>query len=204
MHSKALSQFKFSLKDNLEFNFKIIINVMYIDSKPVIHIVDTATAFQAAWFLKDMSAKTTWKALKLCWIDTYFKLPDYIVHDASKNFISTEFKQNAKSLVIEIKKVPVEAHNSVGKVEQYHAPLRQAFIVICADLSGSTTSKVILQMAVKAVNNTARPNDLVPTFLVFGAYLQILNNSPPSLSVSQRAEAVQKAMNEVRYLQAER
>ena len=28
-------------------------------------------------------------------------------------------------------------------------------------------------MAVKAINNTAGPNGLVPTFLVYGAYLRI-------------------------------
>ena len=31
---------------------------------------------------------------------------------------------------IEIKEVPVEAHNSVSKVERYHAPLRRAFKII--------------------------------------------------------------------------
>jgi hypothetical protein len=31
---------------------------MYLDSKPVLYVVDKATAFQAAKFLKDISAKT--------------------------------------------------------------------------------------------------------------------------------------------------
>ena len=38
-------------------------------------------------------------------------------------------------------------------------------------------------MAVKAVNNTAGPNGLVPTLLVYGAYLKISNLGPPTLSV---------------------
>jgi hypothetical protein len=32
---------------------------MYLDNKPVLHVVDETTAFQAAKFLKDISAKTT-------------------------------------------------------------------------------------------------------------------------------------------------
>ena len=38
-------------------------------------------------------------------------------------------------------------------------------------------------MAVKAVNNTTSPNGLVPTLLVYGAYLRISKLDPPALSV---------------------
>ena len=44
---------------------------MYLDGKPVLYVVDDATAFQAAKFLTDISAKTTWEALRTCWINTY-------------------------------------------------------------------------------------------------------------------------------------
>ncbi|KAI1668236.1 Integrase core domain protein [Pyrenophora tritici-repentis] len=37
---------------------------MYIDSKPVLHAVDEATAFQAARFLIDIKASTTWDTLR--------------------------------------------------------------------------------------------------------------------------------------------
>jgi len=53
-----------------------------------------------------------------------------VVHDTGKNFVSTEFKQLANSMAIEIKEVPVEAHNSVGLVERYHAPLRRVYEII--------------------------------------------------------------------------
>jgi hypothetical protein len=45
-------------------------------------------------------------------------------------------------------------------------------------------------MAVKAVNNTASPNGLVPTLLVYGAYLRISNLGPPTLSIMERAAAI--------------
>ena len=57
MNSKAPRRFKFTLKDDFEFNFKIIIDVIYINGKLVLHIVDIATAFQAVRFLKDLSVK---------------------------------------------------------------------------------------------------------------------------------------------------
>jgi len=53
-----------------------------------------------------------------------------LVHDAGKNFSATEFRQHAKSMAIELKEVPVEAHNSTGKVERYHNPLRRAYEIL--------------------------------------------------------------------------
>jgi hypothetical protein len=56
---KLFNRFKFTLKDNYKFNYTVIINVIYLDSKPVLQVVDSLTAFQAAKFLKDISVKTT-------------------------------------------------------------------------------------------------------------------------------------------------
>ena len=40
-------------------------------------------------------------------------------------------------------------------------------------------------MAVKAINNTAGPDRLVPTLLVYGAYPKISNLDPPALSITE-------------------
>jgi hypothetical protein len=39
-------------------------------------------------------------------------------------------------------------------------------------------------MAIKAINNTAGPNKLVPTLLVYKAYLRISNLNPPALFIT--------------------
>ena len=45
---------------------------MYIDGKPVLHVIDQATAFQAACFLDEgMSAKSAFAALEHCWMNVY-------------------------------------------------------------------------------------------------------------------------------------
>jgi hypothetical protein len=205
MHEKSPGRFKFTLKDDHEFNHSVIIDVMYLDGKPVLQVVDSATAFEAARFLKDMSARTAWDTLRACWIDTYLGPPDMVVHDAGKNFASTEFKQLANSMAIGIKEVPVEAHNSVGLVERYHAPLRRAYEIIQDELKDEHINKeMILQMAVKTVNDSAGPDGIVPTLLVFGAYPRLTEMDPPSPSVTKRAEAIRAATKEVRRLHAER
>jgi len=57
-------------------------------------------------------------------------------------------------------------------------------------------------MAVKAVNNTASPDGLVPTLLVYGAYLRISKLDPPTLSVTDQAAVIRKAMAEIVKLRA--
>jgi len=57
-------------------------------------------------------------------------------------------------------------------------------------------------MAIKAVNNTASPDRLVPTLLVYGAYLRISNLSLPTSSITERAAAIQKAIAEIVKLRA--
>ena len=57
-------------------------------------------------------------------------------------------------------------------------------------------------MAVKAVNDTAGPNGLVPTLLVYGAYLRISKLDPPTLSIIERATIIWKAIAEIVKLRA--
>jgi hypothetical protein len=57
-------------------------------------------------------------------------------------------------------------------------------------------------MAVKAVNDTAGPDGLVPTLLVYGAYPRMSNLDPPVPSVTHLAAIIRKAMAEIVKLQA--
>jgi hypothetical protein len=55
----------------------------------------------------------------------------------------------------------------------------------------------MLQMAVKAINNTAGYDSIVPTLLVFGAFPRITHIDPPAPSIAQQATVIKKAMAEV-------
>jgi hypothetical protein len=47
-HEKSLERFKFILRDDVNFNYSIIIDIMYIDNNLILHVVDETTRFQAA------------------------------------------------------------------------------------------------------------------------------------------------------------
>ena len=50
--------------------------------------------------------------------------------------------------------------------------------------------KISLQIAVKAINNSAKLNRIIPTFLVFRAYPQMTKIDALLLSITKKAEAI--------------
>jgi hypothetical protein len=188
----------------MNFNYRLMVDVIYIDSKPIFHAVNEATSFQAARFLTNLQAKTTWDTLRAIWVNTYAGPPNVIVTNAGKSFVRAEFVANARIMAIEVEEVPVEAHNSIDKIERYYGPLKRAFEVIFANLGNAITPDHVLQMAVKTVNDTTGPDGLIPTLLVFETYPRLLPSSPPSPSLTIRANAMRKAITEMRKHKAQR
>ena len=136
-------------------------------------------------------------------IDTYLGLPDIITTDAGKNFVSKEFKQYAITFGTATKSVPVEAYNSIGIVERYYSPLRRAYRIISVELP-DITKEIALQMAFKAINDSAGPNGLIPTLLVFGVYPRITESNAPNATVILRTTVLKKAIEEIKKLRAKR
>jgi hypothetical protein len=52
-------------------------------------------------------------------------------------------------------------------------------------------------MAIKAIDNTTSLNRLVPTLLVYGAYLRISNLDFFTLSITERAAVIRKAIAKI-------
>jgi hypothetical protein len=49
-HGKSPERFKFTLRDdvNMNFNYSVIVNVMYIENNLILHVIDEVTRFQVA------------------------------------------------------------------------------------------------------------------------------------------------------------
>jgi hypothetical protein len=45
---KSSERFKFILRDDVNFNYSVIVDVMYVENSPILHVIDEATRFQAA------------------------------------------------------------------------------------------------------------------------------------------------------------
>ena len=205
LHSRAPGRFKFKITDeeNMLFNKTVEIDIAKIGDSNVLHVIDLATGFNAARYLPDDSAASVWNAFRMCWIDVLIGPPEYVRVDAGTNVASAEFAANASSLNIAVQQVPVEAHNSIGKIERSHGILRRVFVIIKEELKESGAKfdrNLVLQMACKAINDTAGPDKKIPTLLVFGAYPRLVEKSSPTPDIMKRAKAIDKAMEELRKL----
>jgi hypothetical protein len=101
--------------------------------------------------------------------------------------------------------MPVEAYNSIRKVERYYSPLQQVYKIIYNKLRGTRIIiKMILQIVIKAINDLAGPNSIIPILFVFGAYPRITNSSLLLFTIIKRAETIRKTTKEVRYFHAKR
>jgi hypothetical protein len=56
-YAKSPGRFKFILKDDVNFNYSIIVDVMYIENHSILHVVDDVTRFQVARWLQSISAR---------------------------------------------------------------------------------------------------------------------------------------------------
>ncbi len=65
-----------------------------------------------------------------------------------------------------------------------------------------TNKEILLQIVVKAINDFAGLDRIVPILLVFSAYPRLTKDSPLSPSITERTKAIYKAIKEVRRIHA--
>ena len=69
--------------------------------------------------------------------------------------------------------MPVKAHNLIKIVKRYYSPLCCIYHIITAELL-DISKDIALQIAFKVINNSIGLDSLIPTLLVFRAYLYIV------------------------------
>lgn len=56
-HRKLSNYFKFTLKRDINFNYSIYIDIIYVNNSPILHIVNKSTRIQAGRWLIHVSSK---------------------------------------------------------------------------------------------------------------------------------------------------
>ena len=78
--------------------------------------------------------------------------------------------------------MPIKAHNLIKMIKYYYSPLRRIYYIITAELL-DISKDIALQMAFKIINDFTGPDGLIPTLLVFRAYLHIVKSNTPNFTV---------------------
>lgn len=50
----------------MDFNTSVLFGMFYINLKPILHVINEATKYQAAFWLLNLTADSVWTAMKLC------------------------------------------------------------------------------------------------------------------------------------------
>ena len=191
--------------DDIIFGEELSIDLMFIDSEVVLHVVDTATRFSAATFLKEygQSVEGIWLAFIEAWCTIYTGYPNRLRTDAGSVFTSPRWKYLTDMSRIELRVSAVEAHNSLGIGERLHAPLRHIYRKIKSDFA-QISPGILVNVAVKATNDTNGENDLVPSLLVFGIVPRFPIISSHLPTHRERMEALSEAQMEMNAIISER
>ena len=105
--------------EHVRFNERILLDIMYINVRAILHIIDEGTNFSAARFLPDVSTKSIWKTILECWATICTGLPNRMLLDQGSAFGPLLVSIGAMSNV-EVQRTRIEAHPSLGIGERYH------------------------------------------------------------------------------------
>ena len=210
-YSSPPLRFKASMPDESELVFgdELSIDLMFLDGKAVLHIIDTATRFSAATFLDShgetygQSVDGIWLAFCMTWCTMYTGYPNRLRTDQGSVFTSDRWRKIAESNGIQLRLSGVKAHSSLGIGEKLHGPLRRIYNKVVAS-HPTLPKQFCLRIANKAMNDTIGENGLVPSRLVFGIIPRypILNTDLPNQK--ERMEAIKLAQSEMNSIIAER
>jgi hypothetical protein len=167
-------RFKLSIpEDDLVFGDEVSIDLMFLDGTAVLHVVDTATRFSAAAFLDahnetyGLSVHGIWLAFLDIWCTLCVGYPNRFRTDSGTVFTTSKWKELTDVAGIALRISGIEAHNSLGIRERHHGPLRRIYRKVKMTHPGIQPI-LGLKLAVKAMNDTAGEDGLLPSFLVFG------------------------------------
>ena len=189
-------RFSCSMPDTVVFNDTLAIDLLWLDGKAALHVVDLHTHFSAAGFLQRQTVDDVWTTLLTIWACVYPGLPHVIKADQGSVFTSQRWHDILSLSGIKLELSPIESHNSLTVGERYHDPLRRIYRKVRHDFP-TLSESLALSLANKAMNDTMGPEGLVPTLLVFGTVPRLSIGDRPPPNQSERMLAMDNARREM-------
>eukprot|EP00171_Calliarthron_tuberculosum_P021509 IDg21509t1 len=169
--SETPGRFRVSLpQEAIIFNRTVLLDLMYLDSKTVLHIICRDTMFSSAVFLTNgESTQDIWNAYVRFWVNPYVGYSKVMHTDQRPQFTSEKWKSPLKLAGITQKLSRVESHCALGAGERYYEFLRQVYRKVRAEQS-QIPIEDCLSLSISAMNNTAGPNGLTPHYCCLEFY----------------------------------
>lgn len=100
--------------DELLFNHEIAVGLLWLESRPVLHVISTHTCFQCAAVRRAKNVEAIWSVLLECWCTIYTGYPRVMRVDHESAIASDAFRTLARQSLIVPQLSRVESHNCLG------------------------------------------------------------------------------------------
>ena len=145
-------------------------HLMFLDGKDLLHIADTATRVSAAAFLDEdfaQSVECIWLGFIQILYTLYTGYPNLLPVGQGSSFTSDRWRQLTDHATIQLRISGVKAHSSLGIGGRLYKALRRIYRKVRADYP-QAHNKILLSIAVRAMNDKIEEKGLVPAFVAFG------------------------------------
>lgn len=97
----------------IRFDHKMREDTLFINARPVIHIVDEGTYFCAAQFLCNQTSKEIRARVQHMCSLVYLGRPDYLVVDEGASYTSRKLEESLKAYGVKLEEAPIETPRAI-------------------------------------------------------------------------------------------
>jgi hypothetical protein len=185
---------------NVIFSRQVDLDILHIDQKAILHIVDHDTRFAAARYVREFT-ENSWDTFIQAWVLVYTGYPTSLIADQGSTFTSRMWRELCGTNYIVLNLIPIQSHNSNGLVEHRHFILMKAFSKLKRDRPNLSDQKCLMH-AVKCINDVYGPHGFAPPALVFGTMARPLHeglsNSTRFDNIVQYRQQMQRSVSKDR------
>ncbi|KAA8498413.1 Transposon Ty1-OR Gag-Pol polyprotein [Porphyridium purpureum] len=182
--------YKVAAEINVEFNHVVQMDFVFIVHNgrniKVLHAVCAGTKWNAAIESTDGTAPGVFSDFFRMWV-SIFGAPHRLVVDREKVLDSNDLEVMFLNEGCILDPVAIESHWSVGYVERHHEPLRKVCSRIMLE-DPSAQFADVLSFALRAINTTTGPENIIPSLLVFGTIPRIHVRSEAAIHDSRESQ----------------
>ena len=173
-----------------EFNETIAMDIKFINSRPVLHLIDHATRYSRACLLANKKPMSVVQAIITHWIQV-FGQPTQFLTDNGGEFVNSELIELAEKFNIVLKTTAAESPWSNGLCEKHNGVIGDMVAKIQADSNCSL--ELAIPWAVSAKNGLSNVYGFSPNQLVFGRNVRlpdVHNDKPPAQNQSHTSSII--------------
>jgi transposase InsO family protein len=98
----------------IRFNQELYLDLIWLDGKPSVHVIDRGTSFSGALFLDGSSLLDVWSAFLRCWSYSLVGHPRSMLTDQGSVFLAHDWSNLCTAAGITLRHMGTESHNSLG------------------------------------------------------------------------------------------